>query len=295
MTNKLKFLLASALTLAGCSLISVGGHSRSPKELINNSDYAKTAVMITSNNMRSGGTGVILDSHPGVSHVLTNKHVCELVQVGGLVITDDGVKHNVDAFRVYQKHDLCLVEVDADLGVNIKVAQEAPKEYDQSIVVGHPALLPTLITVGHFAQSRVISLMVGTKPCDGTEDGDDAVMCILYGGVPILRQMEGQVTSATIMPGSSGSAVYNTKGELSGLIFAGERGLSYGFLVPWAYVNDFLTHKNQYKQQFPDSSIKEPKNFFTSYFKFESACNDNSNTIHAELCRQIKSLGIWNK
>ena len=292
MTNKLKSILAFTFLMTGCALVSIGGHKRSPTIPANNAQYAKTAVMITEESERSGGTGVILDSNPGVSHILTNKHVCGLVQVGGKVITDSGKRYPVDAYRVYSKHDLCLIEVNADLGVNIKVAESAPEEYETSIVVGHPALLPTMITVGHFSKAQIINLMVGLKECDGTEEGEDALMCMFIGGKPIIKTFQAQATSSLIMPGSSGSAVYNTKGELSGLIFAGRQNLSYGYLVPWEYVNDFLKNKRNYKLENPNPS-QVPRNFFTSYFKLQDLCNGKDITNVPSLCKTIARLGIW--
>ena len=291
MGNKIKYIVAAALLLAGCTLISIGGHERAPQTPQTNSEYAKATVMIVNEAMNSGGTGVILDSHPGVSHILTNKHICMLIQTGGRIVTDDGETHSIDSFRVYKKHDLCLLETVSDLKVNIKVAAQAPEIYDTSIVVGHPSLLPTIFTTGHFSQHRTIDVMVDVKRCDGTETDEDALACAFLGGIPVVKRFQSQVTSSLIMPGSSGSPVYNGQGELSALVFAGNQGLSYGFLVPWEYVNDFLKHKNRYPSQTPDST-KPPKNFWASYFKFEKICEQK---IDFNLCQTVSSLGIFHE
>lgn len=276
MRSKLKYLMIGFLMLAGCALIGVG-HKNKPMTLPQNqSEYAKVAVMITANSMRSGGTGVILSSRPGYSRILTNKHVCELIQIGGKVTTDDGKIYPIDAFQVYKKHDLCLIGIFKDLGVNIKVAEKAPEIYSSSVVVGHPALLPTIVTPGHFSQIRPIQLMVGLLPCDGTEQGEEGLSCIFNGGKALIVEYQAQVTSSTIMPGSSGSGVFNDKGELAGMIFAGMSGFGYGMLVPWEYVHDFLSHLKSYPVQTPDPN-KEPVNFFVSnkgsfIKKFEEQC-----------------------
>lgn len=296
MINKIKYILAFVILITGCTLVSIKGHKpRSPKQPLNNAQYAQTAVMITSGSENSGGTGVILNSNPGLSHVLTNKHVCELVQRGGKVITDNGKKYAVDGYRVYPKHDLCLIDVHADLKVNIKVAKNPPQDYETSIVVGHPALLPTMITVGHFSQSRLIELIVDIKECDGSETSDDEMlMCFFMGGKPVFKTFQAQITSSLIMPGSSGSAVYNSQGELSGLIFAGNQDLSYGFLVPWAYVNDFLKNKNRYKVEIPNAKRK-PRNFFTAYFKLENFCGTKNGRKDSAICSSFERLGLWYK
>jgi S1-C subfamily serine protease len=289
-----KYLLSSVLILTGCAIITVG-HSNKPLLAPKNErEYAKTAVMVTSKNKRAGGTGVILESRPGMSVILTNKHVCQLIQVGGLVITDNGNEYPVESFRVYRKHDLCLVSVFKNLNVNIKVAKKAPSIYSTDTVVGHPALLPTIITRGHFSKIQTIQLIVDMKPCDGSETDDEAIMCIFTGGKPVIKEYQGQITSSLIMPGSSGSAVYNEVGELSGLIFAGSGELSYGILVPWEYVTDFLTNRERYKLQVPNP-LKKPENFFTSYFKFQRICRDKTSYVMkiSDLCRAYPNLGLW--
>lgn len=292
MTNPIKLVVALALTVAGCALVSVGGHGRTPKVPKTNADYAKASVMVVNSKMNSGGTGVILDSNPGVSHILTNKHVCQLIQTGGLIVTDDGESHSIDSFRVYRKHDLCLLETLSDLGVSIKVAKEAPAYYETSVVVGHPALLPTIFTTGHFSQRKTVDVMVDIKKCDGSETDEEAMACMFLGGKPVVKTFQSQVTSSLIMPGSSGSPVYNDKGELSALVFAGSQGLSYGFLVPWEYIHDFLKHKNNYKSQLPDSS-KPPQSFWASYFKFQDMCDNKIISSMNNMCKNIASLGIW--
>lgn len=294
MRNKLKYLTFGFLALAGCALVGVGHTNRSLVLPKNESDYAKTAVMITSENMKSGGTGVILDSRPGASYILTNMHVCQLIQIGGRVVTDDGAIYPVEGYRVYKKHDLCLVNVTKDLHVKVKVADKAPEVYSPSIVVGHPALLPTMVTPGHFSKWQTIQLIVDMQACDGTEGEDEAIMCMFMGSKPILKTYSAQPTTSLIMPGSSGSGVFNDKGELSGLIFAGSQGLSYGFMVPWEYIHDFLSHIKQYPVQIPDAK-KKPTNFFTSYFKFEKICDDKiSYTLGlTEMCNSVARIGLY--
>lgn len=293
MTNKIKYIITAVLTLTGCTMISIAGRDRAPHIPKTTPEFAKATVMVVNEKMNSGGTGVILDSHPGASHILTNKHVCQLIQTGGRIVTDDGSTHSIDSFRVYKKHDLCLLETLNDLHVNIKVASEAPDIYEGSMVVGHPALLPTIFTMGHFSHLRSVDVVVGIEPCTGKETDEDALTCIFVGGKPIVKNFQSQVTSSLIMPGSSGSPVYNSKGELAALVFAGSQGLSYGFLVPWEYIHDFLSHKNRYNSYIPDST-KPPKNFWTSYFNYQKICDNQAISV-IDACKQAGKFAIWHR
>jgi len=294
MLNKFKYTLAGIFTVAGCTTASIVGHSNRPVTLpTTGTDFAKVAVMITNPEHNSGGTGVVLDSRPGLTRILTNLHICRLIQRGGRVITDTNEEYLVEQFQTYTRHDLCVIGITADLGVRIKVAPQAPANYDGSYVVGHPRLLPTVITPGHFSKRQTIDLMVGLTPCDGKESEDEAIACALLGGKPMTRVYTGQLTSSLIMPGSSGSGVFNSKGELGGVIFAGLEGLGYGYLVPWEYVHDFLTNINQYKVRVVDPT-KPPENFFAIYAKLEKECLRKNDKL-VNMCHNIANLGLWNE
>ncbi len=267
--------LVSFLLIAGC------GH----KALRTNADFAKTTAMITLDNKHSGGTGVILKSTANSSLILTNRHVCALIQVGGVVTTDQG-DYPVHSYRVYTRHDLCIIEVLANLHEGVTLAEQPPAIYTTATISGHPALLPTLITRGHFATQMPIQLMIGTKVCDGTETGDEASMCLFTGMKPIVLTYTAQPVTATIMAGSSGSGVFNNKGELAGLVFAGNQGLSYGFIVPYEYVRDFLTHAGQYPKQFPDRNAP-PKDLFASMAKIQAYCSTGLNKCKGILTNEL--------
>jgi S1-C subfamily serine protease len=237
--TRTKALLGYSLVTATVALI-LGDNSNRPTK---DQDIARTTAMITRLDGKSGGTGVIISSSSTESKVLTNAHVCGVVVHGGIVTTDTK-RSFVSSYQVSKLHDLCLITVNSDLGLNTTVAKTSPTLYGLAIVSGHPSLLPTLITKGIFSHKDIITVMTGMKPCT-SEDlaGPNAILCLLVGGIPIIHSYEAQVTSATIMPGSSGSAVFNSSGEIAGLIFAGSGALSYGWLVPQEYVYNFIKNE----------------------------------------------------
>jgi S1-C subfamily serine protease len=266
-------------------IVLVGCMSRGIKVPVTTADYAKTSAMITLPEKNSGGSGVILTSNTSMSTVLTNKHVCQLIQNGGLVITDQG-EYPVHSFRVYKRHDLCLVTVLANLHTSNKLADVPPTIYSNITIAGHPALMPTMVTTGHFANKMIISLMVGVQKCDGTESNDEQLMCLITGKKPLIQAHQAVPVTATIMPGSSGSGAFNDKGEIAGLVFAGSGDLSYGLLVPYEYVKDFLTHTDRYQEQYPKKDTKQ-QNFFADVFRLEKVCAN-----YPKNCKHIALLGL---
>lgn len=244
----------------------------------NTKEFAKTSAMLTLENKRSGGSGVIYKSTPTRSWVLTNKHVCNLLQEGGIVTTDQG-SYPIHSFIPYPRHDLCLVQVMANLHMDTKLAEGPPALYSETIIAGHPALLPTMVTRGHFTKHMTIQLTIDTIPCDGDEEGDDVVLCLMFGKKPLVQSFDSQPTTALIMPGSSGSGVFNDRGEVVGLVFAGMEGLSYGMLVPYEFISDFLYNVAKYDVIYPKKNNKH-KSLFADLQKIENFCRTYKDKCH---------------
>ena len=223
-------------------------------------EYSLTSVMITRYDGRSGGSGVILSSSKNSSKILTNAHVCEVVAKGGIVRSDTA-RGIVKSYKVSEVHDLCLITTNNNFKVNTVVAQETPELYQDAAVVGHPALMPTIVTKGVFSQKELITVVVGSRPCTDEEKADSRtnVICFFMGAMPLVRTFEAQVVSSTIMPGSSGSPVFNMNGEISGLVFAGSGNFGYAYVVPFEYISNFLEFEVPLlTNKFPDNSSGSP-------------------------------------
>jgi S1-C subfamily serine protease len=223
-------------------------------------EYSLTSVMITRYDGRSGGSGVILSSSKNSSKILTNAHVCEVVAKGGIVRSDTA-RGIVKSYKVSEVHDLCLITTNNNFKVNTVVAQETPELYQDAAVVGHPALMPTIVTKGVFSQKELITVVVGSRPCTDEEKADSRtnVICFFMGAMPLIRTFEAQVVSSTIMPGSSGSPVFNMNGEISGLVFAGSGNFGYAYVVPFEYISNFLEFEVPLlTNKFPDNSSGSP-------------------------------------
>lgn len=209
-------------------------------------EITSPTVMITNMKGNSGGSGVVISTNEQESEILTNAHVCELLPFGGKVTTTYGQSHVVKYYKQDIDHDLCLVIIGAKLQGVAKVAKTKPKLYENATISGHPSLLPNVVSKGHFSGNKVISVFQGIRPCTANDMMDDntTLVCLFFGGMPIVRTFEAEVVTALISAGSSGSAVYNEKQELSGLAFAGKGDLSYAFVVPFEYVSSFLNNNS---------------------------------------------------
>lgn len=206
------------------------------------SDIRLTSVKIVNRALNHGGTGIILQSTSTKSTVLTNDHVCKVIKDGGIVRTAGGADYQVTAIVESRVSDLCLASVDADLKYNTEIAPFPPSKYDMSQVSGHPGLMPNIVSTGHFSGRETIQVLTGFRACtkEEEESPETSLACAFFGGLPVLKSYESVLVSSTIMPGSSGSGVYNADGKLSGVVFAGQGGFGYAWTVPYEQVINFL-------------------------------------------------------
>jgi S1-C subfamily serine protease len=285
MNNTLKVLLAIAVfavSYKAGNLIIGPSHPTSDKAI------AKTTAMITNMRQNSGGTGVVYSSSSTESKILTNAHVCRVVKNGGLVTTENK-KVMVASYQVSQFHDLCMITVRENLGIDTEVASNAPDMYEDAIISGHPSLLPTIVTKGHFSQKEIIAVMTGMRKCSDADYASplSGEICAFLGFIPLITTYRAQVASPTIMPGSSGSAVFNGSGQIAGLVFAGQGELGYAHIVPQEYVSYFV------KQELADLPIKRPNDSIdmasdeeNARKKLKTTCADKKGTTEYMLVEE---------
>ena len=260
-------------------------------------DIVASSVMITNLQGNSGGTGVIIKSTTSESHILTNAHVCGVVEHGGKVTGQHGFSLMVREYTQSQHHDICLIKVLGDLGVSTSLASSGPNfYYEKALVSGHPSLYPNVVTSGHFSGKSTIQIVTGFRECTAEELASPlGIVCQLIGGLPIIKNYEATLVTATIMPGSSGSGVYNEAGELSGLVFAGSKGLSYAWTVPYESIRFFLDKElRTLVPTIPPSeiSIQSLMASQKSWNALKFNCSIK-NAIVADYCKFIDSDILW--
>lgn len=225
----INFFLVLLTLVMGCTTLR-------PKTM---DEFQKTSVLVASNS-GGGGSGVIYRSSSKGTLILTNAHICEVISTGGVVV--DTTTHSILAYKKSTKHDLCLLLVEDDLDINTVVAPYAPKRNSKVYASGHPSLYPHIVSEGYVSGIDTYSIHTDTRPCSKVEALADPVECILDGKA-ISTEREAQVISALVSPGSSGSAVFNTQGELVGLVFATSGNIGYALTVPWKYLDEFVKHE----------------------------------------------------
>lgn len=258
-------------------------------------DFKKTSVRIYNLEMNSGGTGSIYRSYSNASHILTNKHVCELTVNGGYVVQNNK-KYLVTHYKKFAHHDLCLVRIAKNLGVSLKVARTIEDASKVVYVSGHPSLLPHILTKGHLSDRVEIELLSEIKPCTKEDFTTRGMECIFFGGIPVLKKMDAQVVSNLIKPGSSGSPVFNKNGEIIGLVYASDsREASFGYIVPQIYLFYFLQNAHRHTWQkvgtLTSSNIDKKEKAVAKCSYTTLIKNDNIRSI----CKRIKDSMIWRK
>ena len=288
--------LAKGLILSGVLLLGYA-YLQTKKN-----DIRANAVMITNREMNHGGTGLILSSQKHKSWILTNDHVCKVVKNGGgLVISNKG-KYQANSMIESQQSDLCLLSVLDDLKINTRISSTAPKFYDDVSVSGFPALMPNIISKGHLSGRSVISVVIGITPCTEDDIKNNGMMCLFVGGIPVIKNYESVLTSATIMPGNSGSGVYNSEQDLIGVVFAGSGDLGYSWTVPYEQVVNFLAEDSKtLEEQLIDQRLQlEVKSNGETKAELKTVidkCKNEHPTDEKleELCSLISNDMIWRK
>lgn len=290
MHNKIIILLSLALIGFTLYCNDVNAKTFKPQSI---SDLYKTSVRIYNKAETSGGTGSIFRSYSNASHILTNKHVCRLIEQGGKV-DYDGRMYSITHYKKFSRHDLCLVRVEKNFKINTVIADKLAKKSSTTYVSGHPNLLPHIATKGHLSGRMDIQIVVGTKKC---KDDDTSIECAWFGGKPVVKTFDSIVVSNLIKPGNSGSAVFNAEGEVVGVVYAGSGSdFSHGFIVPHIYVIFFLQNAHRYKWIKVGTPVDDEE-WMDRVFDF-SLCNDipkkdTKYDIIKDICGNIKDNMIW--
>lgn len=283
----MKFLLSLFLFFS----VNVFAVKLKPQTIV---DLRNTSVKIMNLDMNGGGTGSIFRSYKEASHILTNKHVCRLIEQGGYVVKEHK-KYLITHYKKFKHHDLCLVRVAHNFKISLSIAQTLAKPADTTYVSGHPSLLPHIMSKGHLSSGMPIKLIVGVKNCTKEDYKKYPGKCGFFGGIPVIEEFDSEVVSNLIKPGSSGSAVFNKYGELIGVVYAGNgRDFSYGFIVPQIYLLYFIQNAHRYSWTKVGTPVDDKglRGRIFNYEKCEFKIFIKNDEIR-KICSKVKDPYIW--
>ena len=176
------------------------------------------------------GTGTVIASTDTHSYILTNKHIGGASLMCGQMIESPQHMGPIKGATVYvsSQADLALIKAERPLRVS-PLANKPLKLHDRTAVVGCPWCLEWFTDTGYVSKENMM----------------------------VLGSWAEQLASHTY-PGNSGSPVFNMAGEVSGVIFAGIRGMhNVGFNIPWESMMTFLSEAG-YPNNLPTTPV-EPK------------------------------------
>jgi hypothetical protein len=91
------------------------------------------------------------------------------------------------------------------------------------------------------------------------------------------------------MPGSSGSAVFNDRGEIAGLVFAGRGELGYAFSVPQAFIYSFVNDEASTLPYLAPGPT--PSSIVLNKERVHAVCNTNSSDERIDrICKLLKTV-----
>jgi serine protease Do len=193
-------------------------------------DVANAVVMIlpyTLDHAMTGGTGFLVKSKTRGPVILTNRHVCEVMNPDNVIyyIEQPPIRYAGRRIKKSANTDLCAIQVPEEFLRSRKPLRLAtrPLQIGQHVnVYGHPFLNPLTYSEGHYINTTREPLNFK----DGTLSADT------------IMQM-GRV-DFMVQPGNSGSPLLNDANEVVGIIFAMEGGNHMGLFIPLDEIQQFL-------------------------------------------------------
>lgn len=197
-----------------------------------------------------GGTGFGIKAPSGREYIMTNAHVCSAFKdEDPTVLLPNGSMVKRKILSISDTTDLCLIEGVTGLG-----ALELGKSVyigETIMIVGHPLLMPLAVTEGDIIDTRIqeiglgiIGIDVQESECHQPKNKIVNQEFGFFGVLPVcMEEIMSYQTTAVSLPGSSGSPVVNTLGQVIGVNFAGDGMVHWGLSVPLQDIKTFLADR----------------------------------------------------
>lgn len=198
------------------------------------SDLAQSVVML--HTSKGGGTGFLTRGKSGKPVLVTNWHVCRLVENGALIAERaKEFEIPVRPRMMDTEHDLCVL--DPAPGKVIKLGKE-PHKFSAIYIMGHPLLKPLTPSFGLFSGEIRDTIVYPIEDSGECAKGGTAVGGFF--GIGCAVTMDLGDTTAPIFPGNSGSPAVDANGDLIGVINSSDGRTGWGAFIPLRYVRAIL-------------------------------------------------------
>jgi len=196
--------------------------------------------------LQGSGTAFEVKAPSGKVYTLTNRHICELANANGeLSIYDKKVTGELvtkKIVQVYDKNDLCLVEgLDGYDGLTIG---DDVHVGDTVFAFGYALGEAMNVAEGRVKEYGFTTLIDPSTPLEACVGPRHAIKSInfLFFSIPVCTvTLDSINTSVFIYPGNSGSAMFNSWGNVVGVFFAGNTRTNWGNAAPLKDVKSLLS------------------------------------------------------
>lgn len=223
------------ISICAAIAISFIAHIVAPRSPSDDEIRARV-VSITNDHMLCSGEQVRAAS--GKDYILSAAHCAPIAVEGSVTITrEDGRKLQRRVIAIDRKSDLMLVEGLPDIrGLEI-AKKSAPHQHVRTFTHGNR--YPTYETEGLLIGDTLVQFPIAIIESPEDEEkceanGPNKVMDInvFFGNIKVcVFSAQEMATTAKIVHGSSGGPVFNDRGQVVGVVSAGDSDGSFGFLV----------------------------------------------------------------
>lgn len=233
--------MKSKLLLIGLMFLGLGFYNAMKPNLRQLAN--RNVLMITNEAGTGGGTAFYVKGPSGKTYVMTNNHICVLVQKQKLVLHSySGKKFPVKVIKTDEAKDLCIIETSSKQGLYLA---QTSALYQQYHLFGNPHLYRWVHEKGEFFDIGNISLVhhiitPEDSKCDEKYMRKEMINMFFFNLEVCMTIHPSMLSNIKSFPGNSGSPILNDNGDVVGVLFAGDNRTNYGFVIPLSTVKEFL-------------------------------------------------------
>jgi len=211
-------------------------------------EHGPSVVKVLRPDLRGGGTGFAVRSEAtGTNFIITNSHVCALAFNGNMTLQSPLItalipdkKEEVRVIQVVEDDDLCILTSPPYLKPLVINTQYTP--YQTLTSVGFPLLGSLTASQGMLLGFARVELIWGTpiKKCKGDRLRVIKQRALFWDNFLCLREFNAMLSDVKSYPGSSGSPVFDQRGEVVGVVFAGRRQTHHADMISAVNVKKLL-------------------------------------------------------